>query len=385
MTLQASTNSIITDIEYGLDFLLSHFNQDKLFPRKIQTRKSEGRQIEVLSKQEVLSQFEKSNYIDCKINAFPSYTEYHGIQRYPSDLIFIDIDRSNFGNDKQFENALSKTLKNIKVNLNGSIPTVNNSGNGIHIIQPIECPVILEQIEQFQKYKDKGFFLSQEFLRFAEENLSNGKADPGHHPSFKSCQIRVPNSINGKCLDNRDKRLSNKVKVKTIQKWNGIRTPLTREFLEDFRTYLEQKITDQEINNYNCKKNNNNHYSNNNRIEWIDKKILANPFSDHRKIIINLILAPYLVVIKKLSFEKSYQIIYEWLQKCDLLTRRKLDFNKKLLVTTGLTTAYKKQIPPMTFQTLKNKYKNLYLYLYKKKKKKESATKNIDCQIKHTN
>ena len=53
MTLQASTNSIITtDIENGLDFLLSHFNQDKLFPRKIQTYKSEGRQMEVFSKQE---------------------------------------------------------------------------------------------------------------------------------------------------------------------------------------------------------------------------------------------------------------------------------------------------------------------------------------------
>ena len=55
------------------------------------------------------------------------------------------------------------------------------------------------------------------------------------------------------------------LKLKHIQKWNGIRTPLTREFLEDFRTYLEQKITDQENNNYNYnykKKNNNNqnHY-----------------------------------------------------------------------------------------------------------------------------
>ena len=142
----------------------------------------------------------KSNYLDCRINGFPSYTEYKGIQRYPPDFIFIDLDQNSFKTDKSFKLALSKTLKNIKEKLGyNAIPTVNWSGNGYHIILPIECPVILEQIEQFQKYNDI-FFLSQEFLRFAEYNLSNGKQILAHHPSFKSCQIRVPNSINGKCL-----------------------------------------------------------------------------------------------------------------------------------------------------------------------------------------
>ena len=71
----------------------------------------------------------------------------------------------------------------------GAIPTVNNSGNGFHIIQPIECP-ILEEIEEFQKYKDKGFpLLSQELLRFAEDFLSYGKADKGHHPP--SSRVRL--------------------------------------------------------------------------------------------------------------------------------------------------------------------------------------------------
>jgi Primase X len=382
LTLQeiSTTNSIITTvIGYGLDFLLSHFNQDKLFPRKIQTRKSEGKQIEVFSKEEALSHFEKSSYIDCKINGFPSYTEYHGIQRYPPDLIFIDIDRSNFENDKQFENALSKTLKNIKVKLNGAIPTVNNSGNGYHIIQQIECPVILEEIEQFQKYKDI-FFLSQEFLRFAEDNLSNGKADPGHHPSFKSCQIRVPNSINGKCLDNREKRLSNNVKVKTIQKWNGIRTPLTREFLEDFRTYLEQKITDQENNNYNYnyKKNNNNQnqcYSHNNRIEWIEIKVLQTPISDYRKLAVGLILAPYLIVIKKLSYEECYKIINEWLLKCDSVSGRRLDFDPKYLINNSLKTSAKKLICPISLYKLKTNYPSLYLLIIEQKKMKQEKKK----------
>ena len=134
----------------------------------------------------------------------------------------------------------------------------------------------------FEKYKDKGFLLSQEFLRFAEDNLSNGKADPGHYPSFKSCQIRIPNSINGKCLENREKRLSGNVKVKTIQKWNGIRAAISREFIEDFRTYLEGKISEQELEENNNKQQYQQKYDNDS-IYWIEKLLLI-PIEDHRRI-----------------------------------------------------------------------------------------------------
>jgi len=354
-------------IEYELDFL-SHFNQDKLFPRTVQTKKSEGRQIEIFSKQEALYYYEESSFIDCRINAFPSYTEYKGVQRYPPDLIFIDIDRSNFKDDKSFENALSKTKRNIKEKINGH-PTINNSGNGYHVIQPIECP-IFEQIEQFQKYKDI-FFVSQEFLRFAEKYLTNGKSDPNHHPSFKSCQIRVPGSINGKCLvENREKRLSeNNFKVKTLQKWDVARPLVTREFLEDFRTYLEQKVTDQENNNYNYnykKKNNSNnqnHYSNNNYIEWIENKVLQTPLSDYRKLIVGLILSPYLIVIKKLSYEESYKVIYKWLQKCNSLSGRRLDFDPRYLINNNIKTSMRKLIPPISINKLETNYTSLYLLL----------------------
>ena len=218
--------------------------------------------------------------------------------------------------------------------------------------------------------------MSQEFLRFAENNLSNGKADPGHHPSFKSCQIRVPNSINGKCLDNRDKRLSGDLRVKTLHRWNGIRPLITREFIEDFRTYLEQKITDQENNNNNCnyKKNNssnnqNHYYSNNNRIEWIETKVLQTPISDYRKLAVGLILAPYLVVIKKLSYEESYKIIYEWLMKCNSLSGRRLDFDSKYLINNNIRTSMKKLIRPISLYKLKTNYLSLYFLIIEQKKK----------------
>jgi hypothetical protein len=361
------------EIENGLDFILLHFDQDnsRLFPRKIQTSKSEGRQIEVFSKQEALDYFKRSDFIDCKINAFPSYTEYKGIQRYPPDLIFIDIDRSNFKDDKSFENTLSKTKKNIKDKLNGDgYPTINNSGNGYHIIQPIECP-ILEEIEQFKKYHDS-FFVSQEFLRFAKNYLSTGKADKNNYPSFKSCQIRIPGSINSKY--NRP--------VKIVQKWNGVRPSVKQEFLEDFRTYLEQKITDQENNNhnYNNKKNNNdqNHYSNNNlrRIEWIEK-ILLYPFEDCRKIVVDLILAPYLITIRKMSYDESYQVIREWLDKCNSL--QKLDNYSNFVnyrINYALKTAVSKGIGPMSFYKIKTDLRynnNLYLLILQKGKAGEEG------------
>jgi hypothetical protein len=364
----STTRSITTiEIEDNIQFLLYHFKQDRLFPRKIQTGKSEGRQIEVFSKQEVLFYFNDSSFTDCKINAFPTYTEYSGIQRYPPDLIFIDIDRSNFQDDKSFENALSKTLKNIKKKLNG-YPTVNNSGNGYHVIQPINCP-ILEQIEEFQKYKinNNNIFISQEFLRFAESFLSNCKADPRHYPSFKSCQIRVPRSTNSKY--NRP--------VKIIQKWNGVRSSVTREFLEDFRTYLEQKITDQENynkNNYNCRYKNNCRYSNtnnNNRIEWIEK-ILLYPIEDYRKIVIYLILSPYLINIKKMSYDDSYRVIKEWLDKCNDI--KKLDNYQNFVnyrIHSALKTATQKGIGPMSLYKIKtdSRYNtNLYLLILQNEK-----------------
>jgi hypothetical protein len=363
---QISTSSITTEIEKGLDFFINHFDQYRLFPRKIQTGKSNGKQIEVFSKQDVLFYFKQSSCLDCRINAFPSYTEYHGIQRYPPNLIFIDIDRSNFNDNENFEKALSKTLKNIKMKLNGGYPTVNNSGNGYHIIQPIECP-ILEQIEQFQRYKDKNnFFVSQEFLRFAENFLSNGKADSRHYPSFKSCQIRVSGSINSKY--NRP--------VKIVQKWNGVRPSITREFLEDFRTYLEQKVTDQENYNinYNIRNKINSNSSNINSAsgscyyyyEWIDTKILAKPFPDCRKLVVDLILGPFLINIKKMSYEESYQIIKDWLEKCNNL--KKLDNYQNFVnyrIHHALKIATQKGIKPMSLYRIKtdSRYKNTNLYV----------------------
>jgi hypothetical protein len=99
-----------------------------------------------------------------------------------------------------------------------------------------------------------------------------------------------------------------------------------------------------------------------NTILWIEK-LLKTPIGDFRKTSLSLILAPYLINIKKLSYQESFDILFEWLQKCDAI--RKLDFNPKYLVKYALHTANQKRIPPMKLGTLKNKNLELYHILHK--------------------
>jgi hypothetical protein len=105
------------------------------------------------------------------------------------------------------------------------------TGGGYHIYQSVNCPTALENITEFQKFEKP----SQEFLRFAKDNLSSGKADKQNNPSFKSCLLRIPDSINSKY----------DTKVKIIQRWNNVILSIPREFLEEFRTYMIQKKIDE--------------------------------------------------------------------------------------------------------------------------------------------
>jgi hypothetical protein len=290
------------EIENGVDFILSQFSEEPtiIFPRKISTYKSNNKQFLVRSKQEIINAFIESNFVDCKINAYPYLTDYKGIQRYKPNFIFIDIDKNNFKSDRSFKLVLSTTLKNIRERLDNNVqPTVLHTGGGYHIYQPISCPMVLENIQQFQKYEKP----SQQFLRFAKDYLTNDKADKSNYPSFRSCLLRIPGSFNGKCLSKGETLENSRVKI--LQRWNGYRPLLVAsEILYDFQTYLIQKKIDEQ--NYRQKmlklRKYHNNYSHNSTYyyyNWIEERILANPFSDCRKIIVDLILAPYLINIKK--------------------------------------------------------------------------------------
>ena len=337
-----------TEIEKGLDFIINHFDPTVLyFPRTIMTKKL-GYQKEVFSREESLQYFRQSKYLDCRINAYrySAFNEEKSSRQWTVDFIFMDLDRdNNFKSDRSFELALSKTLRNIDEKLGNGYPTILFTGGGCHIYQPIEG-IVFENYEMFNDFNNLN--LSNEFLRFSKSFLSNNKADKNNNPCLKSCLLRIPRSINSKY--NRE--------VTIVQKWNGYRPTVTDEFLEDFRGYLIQKKIEARRKNNNFGNNNNySHYY----YDWIENKILQKAFSDYRKLIVGIILAPYFIVIKKLSYEESYRIIYEWLQKCDSV--RRLDFDPKYLINNNIKTSMKKLIPPISINKLETNYKSLYLLL----------------------
>jgi len=360
-------------IEDGLDFISSHF-KEPLFPRKIMT-KDLGYQIEIFNKQEALEYFKSSRYEDCRINAYPPFTEYHGINRTPISFLMVDIDLKDFSGvedlkkEKLLEKALNKALAKIKASIGGN-PTVLWTGNGYHLYQPVKG-FILEEYEifyEFTKYLDKD--LTSIFIQFAEEYFTDYTADRLHKPTVKSCLLRIPGSLNSKCIPNKEQD----GEIRIIQKWDSKRPPI-QPLLRDFRRWLIQKrIDDMEE----LKMQEKNHAKFQivasqiqtnaiDKIKWIEKGILENPLPDHRKYIIWRILSPYLLNVKKLPKEESYSVIKDWLDQCNKLER--LNFNPKIKIKEGIKGANKGYFP-ISLEKLKDENKALYDIVYKKNWKK---------------
>jgi hypothetical protein len=114
-----------------------------------------GYQVEVFNKEEALEYFKDSNYGDCRINAYPSFTDYHGINRTPISFLMVDLDLKDFADEKKkgkavLDRVLNKTLQKIKATIGGN-PTMLWTGNGYHVYQPVSG-FILEEYETFYKF-----------------------------------------------------------------------------------------------------------------------------------------------------------------------------------------------------------------------------------------
>jgi hypothetical protein len=97
-----------------------------------------------------------------------------------------------------------------------------------------------------------------------------------------------------------------------------------------------------------------------NSISWIET-LLETPLDDYRKIAIGLILAPYLINIKKFPYDSASTTLRDWLKKCSQL--RSLDPNFDYRVKYCLNSAIRKLQLPIRFSTLERKNKELHKLL----------------------
>ena len=186
----------------GLEFILSHFNEP-VWPRTISTKTTQGKQISVNSKEEVIARFNQANGLDCRIAAYPvyhpSYIKSTGIS---PDFLFIDLDLGQFesadsdsdsdsanwqnsANSKsKLDRCLKKTLNNIQTRFNDRNlqPTVIWSGNGYHIYLPVEGfvlesqDVFAEYIEYLESARASSYSLQNDSYLTIKQTYVTGKA-----------------------------------------------------------------------------------------------------------------------------------------------------------------------------------------------------------------
>jgi hypothetical protein len=161
-----------------------------------------------------------------------------------------------------------------------------------------------------------------------------------------------------------------------IRKENASRP--TTKLLNDFYAFLIQEqidksteLSDRRIRRmlHSLEPNNNFGNANNNTIIWIEK-ILQIGVEDQRKDLLFWVLAPYLITVRKLDYERAYTILEGWLNKCDDVRRLyPSESNFRDRVIHSLRYCINKldtpeaRYPPK-FQTFKEYYPVLYRQLF---------------------
>jgi hypothetical protein len=356
----------INKVEKGIDFILSHFEKrQQIFPRKISTAFSNNKQFIVYNKEQILDECTKSDFIDCRINAYPVLENNHD-HNYSNtqapNLIFIDLDLDkNLSYPKaitKLEKTKNKSIKTIKERLDGCQPTTLWTGNGYHIYIVIDTRP-LELIEELCELSQKP---SEEFLRYTELTFSIRKRDSCHNPSFKSSLLRIPYTFNSKNIIN-DCKSHELQEVRIIQRFDTERIKtINIHLIREFRLWLAD-------NDLEKKRKNNSRVQINNSItiakgeimkkySWIET-LLQTPLPCFRRYCLYRILVPYLVNIRRLNSEKCYDILNTWLEKCNTLS--KISFNMESEIKTRLIAV--KDYKPLSLYRLRTENADLYRLL----------------------
>jgi hypothetical protein len=118
-------------IDLDVDFILSHFDEASLFPRKMMTR-HKNYQFTVSNKEELVQKCLESDLIDCRINGYP-IRDKQELACYPPNFIFIDLDISNYIKYKRPQKMLDKILRNTLNKISVSFSIESSQHTSIHL------------------------------------------------------------------------------------------------------------------------------------------------------------------------------------------------------------------------------------------------------------
>jgi hypothetical protein len=275
MTLELKTRE--DKIKFSLDIILKHF-EEPYFPRTIQTALHDGKQIKVNSIDEILIHFEKAKWMDCRISIFGE----REINELKPNAIFIDLDKKE---------DLGLVKARIFRLIEGT-PLVIFTGRGYALVLPTN----IKPMKNLKHGNLDGEFIAKEFLRFSKDYLTNNRADKANYPSLKSCLLRVPYTINSK----------NNVDVSFLESWDGLRVSINDL---PFTAHLDKIIEDN-------KKTSDTFIINSKSYSWIEN-VLSGPQIYKSNRILGLIIARYLMNVKKVSKSDATEIIKKWDNRYD--------------------------------------------------------------------
>jgi hypothetical protein len=144
------------------------------------------------------------------------------------------------------------------------------------------------------------------------------------------------------------------------------------EFLMKFHSMLVQELIDEKVEKMKRRTRlsgsmlkNNSSLVSNRWAFWIEP-ILKHGWQDHRKDLLYWVLAPYLITVKGLDYDRAYDLLKAWLLKCDDIRRLEPDWSYfEYRIRYCLDTAEDKERWPITFESFKQYYPDIYESLKK--------------------
>jgi hypothetical protein len=173
--------------------------------------------------------------------------------------------------------------------------------------------------------------------------------------------LRIPHTLNSKYA-------SKNSEVQIIQSFDTNTIPkLNAALLHEYRLYLADLDINEKLRILKSRKVQNPKYKDGyfndipREYEWIENSLLRTPVVDHRKCSLDLLLAPFLINIKKCNYTESYSTMINWIMSCnDVVTLRPNVKYFEERVRYAIKNSNQNKIPPIKRENIQRRYPDWY-------------------------